>query len=38
MNEFTDIHIRWNNGQDLILKVSLFDDNIGFIKQLVYIC
>ncbi|KAG2210844.1 hypothetical protein INT46_000342 [Mucor plumbeus] len=35
MNEFTDIHIRWNNGQDLILKVSLFDDNIGFIKQLI---
>lgn len=35
MNEFADIHIRWNNGQDLLLNVSLYDDNMGAIKQLV---
>lgn len=35
MNTFTDIHIRWNNGQDLLLRISLYDDNIGDIKQLV---
>ncbi|KAF1800286.1 hypothetical protein FB192DRAFT_1390944 [Mucor lusitanicus] len=35
MNEFADIHIRWNNGQDLLLNVSLYDDNMGAIKQLI---
>ncbi|KAK4513127.1 uncharacterized protein ATC70_012921 [Mucor velutinosus] len=35
MNEFADIHIRWNNGQDLLLTVSLYNDNMGDIKQLI---
>lgn len=34
-NEFTDIHLRWNNGQDLNITVLLHKDNIGVIKQLV---
>ncbi|KAI9331645.1 DUF2407 C-terminal domain-containing protein [Pilaira anomala] len=34
-NEFTDIHLRWNNGQDLNITVLLRKDNIGVIKQLI---
>lgn len=33
--DLTDIHIRWNNGDDLIITVSLTKDSIGTIKQLV---
>jgi hypothetical protein len=36
MNDgLTDIHIRWNNGQDLIITISPSVDTIGTIKQLV---
>ncbi|KAG2193165.1 hypothetical protein INT47_009598 [Mucor saturninus] len=33
--EFTDIHLRWNNGIDLVLTVLRHKDNIGEIKQLI---
>jgi hypothetical protein len=32
--DLTEIHIRWNNGEDLVLTVS-YKDSISDIKQLV---
>ncbi|CAO3639879.1 unnamed protein product [Mucor hiemalis] len=34
MNKLIDIHIRWNNGQDLLLTVTT-QDTINVIKQLI---